>query len=87
MVNRCDKQLGGRHIKTSLTEVVEESIPAYPVVVECTVAHRNPAWLTPEARQDSTGRVDRVVVRASVEELLAEPECLRTCEASCRNNE
>ena len=73
-----ESQRVGSRIKTSLTEVVEESIPAYPVVVECTVveaevplltvAHRNPAWLTPEARQDSTGRVDRDVVRASVEE-------------------
>ena len=87
-MRQCDKQPVGRPIKMSSTEVVGESIPAYPVVVECTGVHHNPAWHTPEERQDSTGRVDRDVVRTLVEEeFLAELECLQTCEATYKNSE
>jgi hypothetical protein len=62
LVNRCDVHVVSSHTKTSLTEVVEESIPAYPVVVECTVVMEE-------------------------EELLEEPECLRTCKATYKNSE
>jgi hypothetical protein len=71
LVKRCDKHVVSSHIKTSLTEVVEESIPAHPVVVEC----------IPE------GVVTSMRLVEEEEEFLAELECLRTSEASCKNSE